>query len=356
MGFMERIGLYSKFTTGTSPELPEIFPVPVAQSDFVRIDVVTIYRKILTDVAERTHGLSDDEASLLWDNCVMDSSSDGLITMLAKAMASKGELFLVYESAVYVIRKATSQETQQIRADYEAQGESPVGVYVSFKGFDAADMVRFYVALEYCAVAGMYKSSNMAKAIQLKIAKLREGVGLADAQAAADQAVAMAKALAAGRDVLLDSEDEITTLVPDMSPVKESVAFLSQKLSFYLGLPASYLTGEQTGGIGSTGENDTRAVERGLKAYYFSVMKPVLEALFESTLSYKSQDFRMAATATELLKTFALIDDTLVSADNKRRIINQLLDLPEDAQGDAAPAPAPLAPPAPRAAIPGPRE
>ena len=102
MGLSEFFG----WTAGAeSTELPDIFPIPIAASDFIKTDIVSLYAMILTDVLERTHGLSDDQAELMFDNCVMSNSSDGLITLLAKAMAEKQDLFLVYEKAVGVIRK-----------------------------------------------------------------------------------------------------------------------------------------------------------------------------------------------------------------------------------------------------------
>ncbi len=47
----------------------------------------------------------------------------------------------------------------------------------------------------------------------------------------------------------------------------------------------------------------------------------------------------------DVIKTFALVDEEFVSRENKTKIINQLLDLPEDAKGD--PVPKPVALPAP---------
>jgi hypothetical protein len=102
-----------------SEEIPEIFPVSINQVDFVKADVVTIYTKILTDVLERTHGLTDDQVALMWDNCVKSSLADGLVTMLAKAMSDKQDLFLVYDKAVKVLRVATSDERQKIEEDYK---------------------------------------------------------------------------------------------------------------------------------------------------------------------------------------------------------------------------------------------
>jgi hypothetical protein len=93
-------------------------------------------------------------------------------------------------------------------------------------------------------------------------------------------------------------------------------------------MPLSYVDGEQTPGIGSTGEADTRAVERGLKQYYITIIKPTLEALFGIKTTFKSNDFRMIASGLEALKTFELVqDNTLMSQENMKLIVSKLFDL-----------------------------
>lgn len=339
------------WTSSSTPEseLPEIFPLPIVQSEFVKTDVVTIYAKILTDVLERVHGLNDDEQTLLWDSAVKSNASEGLVTLLSKAMTDKAELFLVLDAGV--LRKATPEEQTQIKLDYEKTAESLVGVYVSFKDFVRADMVKLYSAFEYVTVSSLHKSMQLSKAVQIKISDLRGSVSLTDSSVAIAQAQAMASSLACGRDILMDEKDSVETSTPDLAAVQAAIIFLNQKRSFYLGLPAAYINGEQTGGLGSTGENDTRAIERGLKSYYMAILKPVLEALFDATLSYKSQDFRQIAGSMDVLKTLSLIDEELISKENKTKLVNQLLDLPQDAEGDPTPKvePVPLAPGSPGA-------
>lgn len=313
----------------SSEELPDIFPMAIGQGEFVRTDIVAVYAKILTDVLERTHGLNPDQVALMWDSCVKSNSSDGLISRISKAMAEKQDLFLVFEKAVGVVRPATQQEMVMIQRDYEKQGQSAAGVFISFKNFSRSDMVKFYLGLQYLTVGSLHKSMNLSKAVQIKISDLRASVSLVESDGAKSQAHAIAKSLSEGKDVLLDAKDTIETSIPNLAAVKESISFLNQKLSFYLGLPDSYLNGEQTGGIGSSGENDMRAVERGLKSYYFAVLKPAVEALFGIKTSYKSQDFRQIAGSMEVLKTFSLVDDSLLSADQKKLIIARMLDLEE---------------------------
>jgi hypothetical protein len=323
-------------------ELPEIFPMPIPQSEFLSIDVVTIFSKILTDVLERIHGMTDEQTALMWDNCVKSSKSDGLITMLAKAMSDKADLYLVYEAGIGVIREATSEERNTIQSDYAKAAKSSTGVYVSFKNYKRADMIKLYSALEYSTVAALNKTLNVSAAVQLKFSDLRASVNLIEADTASAQGQALATALLNQRPVMMDAKDSVETAAPDLTATEKAIDFIGAKLAFYLGMPSSYITGEQTGGIGSTGENDMRAVERGLKNYYFSILKPTLEEIFGVKLSYKSQDFRNLTLGLDVLKTFALVDEEFLSKDNKTLIINQAFDLPEDAEGDVVPDPKPV--------------
>lgn len=321
-------------SSSSSEELPDIFPMPVALKDFVNTDTECVYTKILVDVIERTSGIKDEHIQLLWDNCLKSESPEGLITLLSKAMAQKNDLFIVYDRSTSVIRKATNDEEKKIKEDYEKHVKSSVGIFISFKNYGVTDMVKLYSALEYCNVSSLYKSSNLAKSIQIRISKLRESVSLADSQAAKDQAKTVAKSLGAGKDVLLDSNDEIVTASPDMSATKESTSFVDRKRSFYLGLPESYITGVPQGGLGDSGNGDEKKVDRGLKSYYFSIIKPVVETIFEIKTKFKSRDSSHISAALETIKTFELVGEEYVSKENKTAIINSLLDLDNSQTGD----------------------
>ncbi len=317
-------------------ELPALYPIALRKEDFINVDLVNIYSKILTDVVERTHGLKDESKSLLWDNCVMSESSDGLITLLCSAMADQKELFLVYKPALKVIRKATSQEQEQIKADYQKAGKSSVGIFISFKKYHKSEMLKLYADLEYCTIDALNKSLNLSKALQFKMSDLRGSVSLSDSTNVKAQAKAVADSLSDGKNVLLDAKDNIITQMPDLAAVENAMRFIDQKRSFYLGMPASYINGIAPKGLGDTGEGDAKSVERGLKSYYDSIIKPVLEAIFDGTkVTFKSDNSGQIASSLEALKTFDITSDELISAENKLKIINTLFDLPEDSVGDA---------------------
>ncbi len=330
----EFFGWKSSVDTG---ELPDIFPMPISQADFVQKDVVTLYAKILTDTLARVSGLSDDQVAMCWDNCVKSNASKGLISLLADAMAKKADLFIVYEAGLKLVRVATQEERSQIEKDYEARGESSAGVFISFKSFDKTDMIKLYLGLEFCNVASLHKSMNLSKAVQLKFFELRKSVNLVDSDGPKAQALRIANALGAGKDIMCDSEDVIETAKPDLTAAEAGIQLVARKLGFYLNLPAAYITSEQTGGLNATGEADQVATERGLNGFYLSILKPTLEAVFQVKTAYKSENFRMIMASMEVLKTFSVTDDTVVSADNKRKLFNRMVGLPEDEKADPPP-------------------
>ncbi len=346
---MASLANWFSFGTGSSTdtELPNIFPLAVDQAAFVVTDVEAIYDRILTDVLERTEGLPAEREKLLWDNCVASEKPDGLVSMLSKAMTARAELFLVFDAGIDLVREATPQEAAQIKADFLKAGKSSAGIFVTFKKFKRADMVKLYSALEYCDVAALYKALNVSKAVQLKLTDLRGSVALTDKADVITQAKAIAKGLADGKDVMLDAKDEITTATPDLTAINSAMDFIDRKRSFYLGLPSSWITGAQSKTMNDTGEADAKAVERGLKGYFFSIVKPVLEALFDAKVTFKSDDFRQLTGSLEALKTFELTGEEFLSSDNKLKVINKLFGLPAGEKGDPPPKVEPVPAPAP---------
>lgn len=319
-------GLFGGGDSG-SCGLPEIYPLSLRCAAFMESDILATYMKILTDTTERTHGLKDDQWPLLWDSCVQSQSSKGLVTMLAEAMLGQKDLFVVYIPSVQVLRLADQAEMRTIADDYKREGKSKAGVYISFRCYRKTDMLRVFSEMEFCALASLHKTMNLAKAVQLKMNDMRSSVSLSDATVTIDQAKSIADALRAGKDVMLDAKDSVTTSTPDIGPTKASIEFLDAKRAFHLSLPLAYISGLQTGGIGATGDADARAIDRGLKQYFVSIIQPVLEAVFEIDVEFRSEDGRQIAEGLDVLKAFELVSDTYLSAETKRTIVARAFDV-----------------------------
>lgn len=331
------MNLFSFFGSRSASEsdLPSVFQLELSSSSFVKSDILSTYSKILTDTFERMHGVSEKLQPLFFDNCVQSEASEGLITLLARAMADRADLFLVYSPSTGIVRKATPEEQEKIKADYKATSTSSVGVYVSFKNYRRTEMLLIYSALEYCVLASLNKLLNLSKAVQYKFKNLRASVSLQDEAMARAQAYQLARSLADGKDVYLDAEDLIELLSPDTASTEKAIGFLDAKRAYILGLPLSYVSGLQTPGIGSTGEADTKAVERGLKGYFVSILYPTAKALFGVETQFKSQDFRQINSALEAAKTFDLVSDNYLSPDAKRDILARMFELDPDEEAKA---------------------
>lgn len=306
--------------------LPALFDLSVKIDSFTQNDITNLYKKILTDVIQRTYGLNQEQMRSVWDNCLKSEASKGLLSLLAEAMFGQTDLFLVYK--LKVIRKATEQERNQIEADYKNQNQSDVGVYVSFKDFTLTTMLKLYSCMEYSVLNSLNKKMNISNAIQFKMSDLRTSVGAVDKAQIEAQAKAICEAMGEGKNVLLDGKDGIETPVVEMETTKQSIAFLDGKRSFFTGLPIAYINGEQTTGIGSTGQADSKAIDRGLKYYFVSIIQPVCQALYGVEVTFKTEDTTSLDSALEAIKTFELIQSsTLLSAEEQRNIVRKLFNL-----------------------------
>jgi len=335
MSFFENIFNWGANQT-SSAELPDLWPLPLAQLEFIRIDVIQTYSKILTDTLERTVGVPDKLYPLFWDNCLLTESGDGLVTRLAKAMEAKRDLFLYYDEATQVVREATPEE-KQLAEDAFKNGKTLKSkvVPVSFSKYIRTDMVKLYSALEHCTVRGLYKSSNLSTAVQYKINDLRASVSLVDQDKAKEQAKVIANSLKKGKDVYLDAKDEIALLEPALDAVKASMQLLNEKRCWYLNLPLCYIAGDSgSTSLADSGDSDAKAIDRGLKSYFFSIVKPVVEALFNVKVSFKTQDLSQIGPAQDLMKTFELTpDQTFLSDDEKTNLVRGLLGLGDKVKG-----------------------
>lgn len=327
MGFdlKSLIGFGNANYTNKFTELPDIYPIGCTIEDFVRQDIKSTFEKILVDVLERTHGVPENKRHVLYDSFVQTEGSKGLISILVDAIVKRQDVFIVYKNDV--VRIADRDEEKKIKADYEKQAKSKEGIFVSFRHFDKSKMLEIYSRLEYCVIGSLRKTLGISQAVQVKLSGLRSNIGANDAQLAIDQGKQIADALAKGKDILIDKEDQIENATPDLSATDKAMIFLDGKKAWILGFPISYINGEQTGGIGSTGEGDTKAIERGLKAYFSSIIQPVLKELMGLNVKFKSQDFRQLTSALEALKTFELSSGEILSEETMRDIASRLFDV-----------------------------
>lgn len=322
MSLLSMIG-FKGSTNGKTIPVIEIFPFPLEESFFIQKDIETIYKRILTECLERTSGIDDKYQHLLWDNVSGSELPHGLVTLIASAMYAQKSLYVIHKKSTNVIRLADSDEEKQIQEDYEKNGKSSLGVLIRFDKFELSKLLKVYSMLEYHATSGLFKGANISKALQFKVAGLRSSVGTVDSDKAIEQAQMIVEALSKGKDAMIDGQDKLETTDIDTEPTNKVMEFVNAKRSHYLGLPISWFEGESKSGLGDTGDKDSKAIERGLKPYYYSIVKPTLESLFGVKTSFRTEDHYGISVALDMLRTFDLIGDEYLNQEQKRDLIGK---------------------------------
>lgn len=327
---------------------PYPFGERIAESVFVDYCLENIYRKILTDCYGKTKGIEVEHKKFYWDTAVKSygkSNADkGLITMLAKAMATKQDLYLVYKSDV--LRNADNQESEFIReafnnesrlngqSPWQSPGQSPggqspwqspeqcPGYWFSFREYTLSDILKVLYTFQYIILGSTYTNMNVAKAVQLKINDLRKLVSDNDKANPLKQGTDLVAALKEGKSVMLDAADKIEHAVVEMEPTDVAVKFINGMIAFYLNAPLSYVNGQLAQGISTTGESDGIAVERCLESFFNSVFKPVSDEIFKSDITFVSDDWRKLGAVANIIPVIE--STTLIDDEKKRKLVEEL--------------------------------
>ena len=284
---------------------------------FKRLFIENFYKKVLTDCYHRTLGLSDEYKAALWDNSVFTAQNKGLITLLAQAMFAKNELYLVYKNKV--VREADESEKKLIQVNKL----NDYGVGINFTDYSLTDILCIFADMLFAILKSAHTGMNVAKSIQIGVSELRKTVAEGEKEMAIAQARAMNEALKSGKSVLKDAADTITAAQFDSEPMRESLEVFFGLMSFFTGFNAAYLAGDLVGGLSGSGEGNELALERALANYFNSVFKPCVDALFKTTVKFKSNNWRKLAEMQSLLP---FIEATALLTDaQKRDLIDEVL-------------------------------
>ena len=285
---------------------------------FIHLFITNFYKKVLTDCVHRTIGLKDEQKATLWDNSVATAQNEGLITLLAEALYNKEELYLVYKNGV--VREADNEEKELIRENRL----NDYGVCVNFTKYALTDILRVFAGMLLAILQSANVGMNVAKALQVGIANLRETVANGDKEEAIAQAKAINDSLKEGKSILRDAADVISATQFDSEPMEKSLQVFFGLLSFFTGFNAAYLAGDLVSGLSGTGEGNETATERALANYFNAILKPALDALFKVSVKFKTSNWRKLAEIAGLLP--ALEATELIDTDTKKALLKEILE------------------------------
>ena len=315
-------GLFKKDNRGVYTDLIAPFCVELKAADFVDFKVITLYAKILRRCYAKSSGLSDEQAANLWDSVDLGDAQHGIINKVSFAMAKKKELILFKDGGI--VREAEQAEEEQIKKDYEERGRSDKGVYLNFKKYAMTDVLRLYMAFIFEIIRGAWVNVNLTKALQLKIADARKTIAASDAADPMQVASNVVNALKDGKSVFLDAGDEVKTTDLQTQAVKDALSLVYGLLAGELGVSTSFICGELTSGMAVTGEADVNANEDGIKDFFNSVFKPIMDKLFGVSLKFKSDNWRRIKEFAQIIPFVETAE--YISEEKKRELLERLFE------------------------------
>lgn len=303
--------LFDKWRTrDVLTDLPAPYMLTVDAAAFIHFKVKWLYEKILKRCYALSSGLDEDKARALFDSVELGDATVGLIGLVARALTDKTELILVNDAGI--VRVAEFNEAEEIKKDYAARGRSEKGVYLNFAKYTLTDILKCYMALVFEILKAERVNVGLAQALQVKINRMRETISTSNADDPMKQAKNIVDALKGGKSVAIDAGDVIQTTDLQTQAVKDALLMVYGMLASDLGVSLSFVCGELTSGLSVSGEANANFDESGIRDFFITVFKPIVDKLFGVSLRFKTDNWRKVREYAQILpyiESSALLTD-----------------------------------------------
>lgn len=303
--------LFDKWRTrDVLTDLPAPYRLTVDEAAFLNFKVKWLYEKILKRCYALSAGLDEDKARALFDSVELGDATVGLIGLVARALTDKTELILVNDAGI--VRVAEFNEAEEIKKDYAARGRSEKGVYLNFAKYTLTDILKCYMALIFEILKAERVNVGLAQALQVKINRMRETISTSNADDPMKQAKNIVDALKGGKSVAIDAGDVIQTTDLQTQAVKDALLMVYGMLASDLGVSLSFVCGELTSGLSVSGEANANFDESGIRDFFITVFKPIVDKLFGVSLRFKTDNWRKVREYAQILpyiESSALLTD-----------------------------------------------
>lgn len=319
--------LFDKWRTrDVLTDLPAPYSLTVEKAAFLNFKVKWLYEKILKRCYALSSGLDDDKARSLFDSVELGDATVGLIGLVAQALTDKTELILVNDAGI--VRVAEFNEAEEIKKDYAARGRSEKGVYLNFAKYTLTDILKCYMELIFEILKAERVNVGLAQAMQVKINRMRETISTSNADDPMKQAKNIVDALKGGKSVAIDAGDVIQTTDLQTQAVKDALLMVYGMLASDLGVSLSFVCGELTSGLSVSGEANANFDESGIRDFFITVFKPIVEKLFGVSLRFKTDNWRKVREYAQILPYIE--SSALLSDEQKAQLAVELMGVGEE--------------------------
>lgn len=319
--------LFDKWRTrDVLTDLPAPYRLTVDEAAFLNFKVKWLYEKILKRCYALSSGLDDDKARALFDSVELGDATVGMIGLVARALTDKTELILVNDAGI--VRVAEFDEAEEIKKDYAARGRSEKGVYLNFAKYTLTDILKCYMELIFEILKAERVNVGLAQALQVKINRMRETISTSNADDPMKQAKNIVDALKGGKSVAIDAGDVIQTTDLQAQAVKDALLMVYGMLASDLGVSLSFVCGELTSGLSVSGEANANFDESGIRDFFITVFKPIVEKLFGVSLRFKTDNWRKVREYAQILPYIE--SSALLTDEQKEQLAVELMGVGEE--------------------------
>ena len=303
------------------------FDLSLNEKNFVDYMVSDLYQSILTMCFDKIifpdaeQDFKDKITPSFYDNLSVEGINKGIIKNLAYGITQNQKVFLVNASAGddIIVRQGTQEELQKYE---KAQGNIKNQIQMDFTKYNQSKALKLFYSMIYWIIRATNTNVKISNSVLVKIAKLRELVAKEDAEDVIKQAKEINDAIKKGNSIIADKDDTMERLEINSQATKDALDVAFSLVSGLIKMPLSFVNGELTTGLTQTGDSDNLAIERGLKNYYYTILKPCTEKLFETKTRFSSDNTAKLKTLIGILPQLEL--STLLTDDEKRAIIEDL--------------------------------
>ncbi len=303
------------------------FDLSLSEKNFVDYMVSDLYQSILTMCFDKIifpdaeQDFKDKITPSFYDNLSVEGINKGIIKNLAYGIVQNQKVFLVNASAGdnIIVRQGTQEELQKYEKE---QGNIKNQIQMDFTKYNQSKALKLFYSMIYWIIRATNTNVKISNSVLVKIAKLRELVAKEDADEVIKQAKEINDAIKKGNSIIADKDDTMERLEINSQATKDALDVAFSLVSGLIKMPLSFVNGELTTGLTQTGDSDNLAIERGLKNYYYTILKPCTEKLFETKTRFSSDNTAKLKTLIGILPQLEL--STLLTDEEKRAIIEDL--------------------------------
>jgi hypothetical protein len=290
------------------------FNMNISKGKFVESYAKDLYKKILVDCMNKTNNLDEKIEKVCFDNVLSSENQKGLISYIADGLydCSKITLFYYREQDIISDRELTENiENQGVKLDFSENYKNEV--------------LKIYIGMIYDVLSNFATALNVSKSLNYKIQDLRILIDKGTIKDVEKQSIKIVEAIKKGESVAIDKGDEISISSFDIAPAKNAIEEINKLIAGLIGLPLSYVSGELSTVIASSSNNESVAINRGIKNYWTSIFAPCVSQIFGKNISFQKDILTTLTNSIQVLQFLEMTE--LIDEKQKKILVNDILEI-----------------------------